>query len=289
MKVSELINSQSPFNNDLFLILEKISGKNKEFLLAHPNTLLTDIQINNFNNLKAKLNSGEPLSYIIGERYFYESKFKVDSHNLIPRNETEILVDLAFSEVKKIQSKNIKILEVGAGTGCISISLLKKISEELPEKNIKLDAIDINKNSIKLSKFNAKQILTLPQQKHIKFRTLSTPEIMRGSEYDIILSNPPYIPTKDYLELDPSVLNFEPRQALDGGEKGLDVYKEIMNSVKTNSKKSVTLLFEIYETEEFISGLKEMTREILPGSSIQIIKDLTGRNRFCSIQFTPDF
>ncbi len=285
MRISSLLlKSNLPHTQELQL-LEHITGKSKSYLLAHSEINLLNSQLREFNKLLSRLKNGEPLPYVIGTKYFYESKFIVNNKNLIPRNETELLVDLTIQEIKKIAKDTIKILEIGTGTGCIAISIAKFCNENLKDQKIEINAIDSNTESTNLARVNANNILTGKAKKYIKFLTITPLKLSKNTKYDIIVSNPPYIPTKDYLNLNSSVFNFEPREALDGGEDGLKIYREIFQYIAKQNNPHPILLLEIYEKKEFITNLRHTIQNTFPKSQISILNDLAGRQRFCKIVY----
>ena len=179
-------------------------------------------EINHILNDFERILKNEPIQYIIGNVNFYGNTFKCDNRALIPRPETEILVESVIQS--KIWSKEkISILEIGTGTGCISISLAK-----LREK-ISIDSIDISLKALDLAKQN---YLINNVKEPINFIHTDFENFKTTSIYDIIISNPPYISLKDWNDLNPSVKKYEPKSALIGGIDGT----EFINLIIIKSK-----------------------------------------------------
>lgn len=175
---------------------------------------------------------GKPLSAIFGFVEFYGMRFNVNRKVLAPRMETEILVEEVIKEANKI--KKCEVLDIGTGSGAISISVAKN-------SQAKVYAIDISKQAIEVAKENAKE-----NQAKVEF---ICSDIFMGlknrKKFDIIVSNPPYIPSKDIEELDEEVKKYDPRLALDGGKDGLDFYRKIVAEAPAHLKKNGLIFFEI--------------------------------------------
>lgn len=195
-----------------------------------PNTL-NEEQVKTLKNNLNEIKSGKPLAYILGKAPFFEFWFSVDESTLIPRFETELLVDKILKKCGKVEN-NFEILDLCAGSGAIGITLQKKL-------NCKVTLADINKNCLKQIKKNAEQNnanVKIVQSDMFKDIT---------QRFDLIVSNPPYIKTSEIQNLDQSVKNFEPHLALDGGVDGLDFYKIIASSAPKFLKENGLLALEI--------------------------------------------
>ncbi len=213
-------------------------------------------------NIK-RLISGEPASYIVGHREFMSLDFKVNSSTLIPRADTEILIE---ELIKIYQGKNPFIFEIGTGSGCIPVSLAYYI------KDARLLSCDISEKALETAKENAKNNGVDDRIAFIKHNILSGFPPLEETP-DCIVSNPPYIESNVIETLDKNVRNFEPLSALDGGVDGLDFYRSI---IKENPlKKGGVLAFEIgYNQGESVSDLMKSDY-----TDIRIIKDLGGNDR----------
>ena len=206
---------------DSELILSCVFGKERENFLLNNNYKLSSKKIKSFNHLilrRALLK--EPIAYLTKKKEFWSIKFSIDKGVLIPRPETEILVEKL---AKYYKDRNPFILDIGTGSGCIIISLLREL------KKSKGIAIDVSNNALKIAKKNSKIYDTLDRTKFIN----SSISKFERFKFDLIVSNPPYIARHQLKNLDEDVKNFEPKIALDGGNDGLDVIRKVIyKSVK---------------------------------------------------------
>lgn len=184
------------------------------------NTILNNEQINKLNNMILERKNHKPLDKIIGLKGFYCYDFFTTTDVLSPRPDTEVLVEEA---IKIIKENNFKtLLDLGTGSGCIVLSILAQCDK------IKATAVDISDKALKVAQKNAVNLNVADRCKFVNaswFETDFNDKI--SDKYDIIVSNPPYIPTEDIKTLEPEVKNFDPMLALDGGTDGLDSYKQI--------------------------------------------------------------
>lgn len=220
--------------------------------------------------VKRRINR-EPLQYIIGETEFYGLKFKVDPSVLIPRQETELLVEKAMEIAISQKLENPKILEVGTGSGCISISIASKLT-------CQIDAIDPSNDALKTARLNSDTNNTTEKVSFMKKDILSDFNNFNG--YDLIISNPPYIAKHEMETLMDEVKNFEPRKALTDNADGLVFYRKFIELAnKTNGK--VRMLAEIGDNK------KEEVENLLTESKIQkyeFFKDLLNIYRVVYIE-----
>ena len=225
MTPNELITKGSNFlkqNNikshmlDSELILSSVSGKEKEDFLFKNDFKLSIKQIKSFNQLiSRRAILKEPIAYLTNKKEFWSIKFNVDKAVLIPRPETEILVEKIINYYK---GRNPFILDIGTGSGCIIISLLREF------KKSKGIAIDISNKALKIAKRNSINYDTFDRLKFIN-SSIST---FDSFKFDLIVSNPPYIAQHQLKNLDEGIKNFEPKIALDGGNDGLDVLRKVI-------------------------------------------------------------
>ena len=206
---------------DSQLILSKILKKKREDILINLNKIINKKSIKEFNFLLSKRLKNEPIAYILGSKEFWKSKFLVNRSVLIPRPETEHLVEEILKIIKRNESK--KILDVGTGSGCIIISILK----ERPK--CRVTAVDISVKALNVAKSNAKMHHL---ENKIKFVNIDIDKF-QSSKYDLIVTNPPYIKLGDFKRLGDNIKLYEPKLALDGG---LDGYKEIRKIISKSSK-----------------------------------------------------
>ena len=217
---------------DSEILLSKILDKSREEVLINPDQNICEKNILLFNKLLFRRSKYEPIAYILKEKEFWSMKFDVNKDTLIPRPETELLVDILLRLYK---GKRITILDIGTGSGCIIISLLKNLNTS---SGI---GIDISKKAIFVAKRNA---LKHRLSDRIKFFNKSLEGVFYR-KFDLIVSNPPYIDRKDIRNLSEDIKKYEPRMALDGGNDGLDLIKKVIYKSKNILKVKGTLALEI--------------------------------------------
>lgn len=262
--VSELekVAGDSP-KADVDTILIKLLGLTRTEILRGEKELC-DKEQKVFEQAVKRLKSGEPVQYIVGECEFMSLPFAVNSSTLIPRADTEILVE----EIIRLYDNDgeINVMDIGTGTGCIAVSLAHYL------KKARVWAVDISRDAIDVAIKNANAAGVSQRVEFIRHDIMKGfPQIDAG--LDVIVSNPPYIPKEDCLQLDKKVKDFEPASALDGGEDGLDFYRQIVKVVKL--KENGVLAFEvgINQAEQVAQIMTERFCEI------RIIKDLSGIDR----------
>ena len=245
---------------DAWMLLEMAAKIDRNFYYMHMNAEITQEQLVEYESVLKKRSEHIPLQYITGETEFMGLPFKVNSSVLIPRQDTETLVEEALKVVKP----GIKVLDMCTGSGCIIISILHH------GKSLEGYASDISRHAINVAKENAKL-----NQVTVSFETGDLFDHIKG-KYDIIVSNPPYIRTEEIAKLMPEVQNFEPFNALDGKEDGLFFYRKIVEQADNYLNPGGHLLFEIghdqgQEVSELMvqAGFKD----------VRVIKDLAGKDR----------
>lgn len=235
-------------------------------------SVLRKDQEERLDNMKREKLKGEPVQYIIGNTGFYGSEFNVDKRAMIPRPETEILVDLVVAKAKGSARKALRVLDIGTGSGVIAISIAKNI------RGARVDAIDVSNDAINLAKDNAAKNFV---KKNIFFYEKDVFAFLKeaylnGERYDIIVSNPPYIKTSDLDSL-PDEVKREPMLALDGGEDGLRFYREIIRgSIDLLNDKGM-LFLEIGDGQR--SGIDEIFSKNKGFKNIAFEKDYVGTDR----------
>ena len=217
---------------DSELILSKILRISREKILVSSDKKLKNIHVLSFNKLLKRRLHSEPIAYILKRKEFFSKNFYVNKNTLIPRPDTELLVEKILKVNKK---KNPYILDIGTGSGCIILSLLQNI------ENSRGVAIDISKKALDLAKKNA-QKMKLNKKCNFIHRSI---EKISGYKFDLIVSNPPYIPRHQIKNLSKDIKQYEPRNALDGGNDGLDVIKKVIYKSTTILKKNGLLAIEI--------------------------------------------
>ena len=226
---------------DAELLLAKVLNKTREELLTNLNEYLDLNKLKKFKKLLKRRKRKEPIAYIFSRKEFWRYNFIVNRDVLIPRPETEIIIDEVLKLTRPNSSKYI--LDVGTGTGCIILSLVK---ERPKSRGI---ALDSSKNAIKTAVSNAK--LHHIQNK-IKFINIDVDKF-NYNKYDFIVSNPPYINDINFKRLDENVRVFEPKLALKAGIDGLKIIRKLILKSKKLLKKNGKLIFEIGENQKDIS------------------------------------
>jgi len=217
---------------DSEILLSKTLNKTREEILTNIDQKIDKKKVLLFKKYLQRRSKNEPIAYILGEKEFWSSTFYVNNNTLIPRPETELLVDKLLEFYR---NKNISILDIGTGSGCIIVSLLINLKKSIGfGVDISKDAISIaTKNSIKHKLAN-----------RIKFSTQSFEKIF-NKKFDLIVSNPPYIERKDIKNLIDDIKKYEPRMALDGGNDGLDLIRKVIYKSKDILKIKGMLALEI--------------------------------------------
>ena len=217
---------------DAELILSDIMGIRRELLIIKNDQIVSNKVITKFNHaIKRRLNN-EPVAYIIGEKEFWSKNFTVTRDTLIPRPETELLI---YKLIDLYKNKIINILDIGTGSGCILISILKELNKS---RGI---GIDISSKAIKTAKLNSKKFNLLNRA---KFKVCDMNKFNLG-KYDLIVSNPPYIPLKELKNLSRDITGYEPLKALNGGLDGCDLIRKVINRSSDLLKKNGVLAIEI--------------------------------------------
>ena len=220
---------------DSEILMSQIIKKDRKFVILNPKMELHNDSFISFKKLIQQRANGKPVAYLIGKKDFWKNEFSINDSALIPRPDTEIIVE----EVLKISKHKNKlhILEIGVGSGCILLSILNE------KKNFTGIGIDISKKCLDLSKKNALGIEVHNRVKFIK----SDVDNFNYGKYDLIISNPPYIKKLDLKYLDKDVINFEPKSALDGGLEGTSEIRKVINKsselIKINGKLVLEIAF----------------------------------------------
>ena len=220
-------------NLDCEVLLSNTINKDREYLILNLKQNLDKKYIDFFYNLIERRKKGEPVAYLINKKEFWKETFYVNKDVLIPRPDTEHLIE----EVIKYTDEDSKlhILDIGTGSGCILLSILSE------RKKFNGTGIDISKKSINISRYNAKK---LKLNNRTKFYVSDVDNFLIG-KYDIVISNPPYIENLSLKYLDRDVINFEPKLALDGGKDGFSEIIKVINKSSALIKKNGVFILEI--------------------------------------------
>ena len=257
-------NSES---SELFSIFcSSILGMDKFELRISQNNIISEEQTEVFKKLISELQSGKPYQQILGETEFYGLQFFVDENVLIPRPETEELLELTISEIQKRNLKNTKILDIGTGSGIIPIVLKNKFPQA------KVSAIDFSEKALETAKKNADF-----HKLDIKFIHQNYLQENLSEVYDVIISNPPYIGTDEETDIADSVKEFEPKMALfSPTSNALIFYEKIADDCKNHLAENGMVFLEI--NQKLGEETKALFTDVL--SEVYLVKDISGNDRF---------
>lgn len=263
--LKQLSNTSSKLDSEI--LLSKIIKKNRKYLILNSNEELKKENIKSFDYLVKRRKKGEPIAYLINKKEFWKQNFYINQNVLIPRPDTETLVE----ETLKLFNVNSKLnmLDIGTGSGCILLSILKE------RRNFFGTGIDISKKAINVARFNAKMHQL---SNRVKFYNSDVDKFLIG-KYDLVVSNPPYIKRQDLKYLEVDVKGFEPKLALDGGKDGFSKITKVISKTSTLLKKNGRFILEIG------FGQKNRILNILKQNNFfinKVLKDY-GKNDRCVI------
>jgi release factor glutamine methyltransferase len=218
---------------DTEILMAKVLVSDRKYIILNNHKNLNDNNLIHFNELIRQRANRKPIAYLLNKKFFWNNEFYVDKNTLIPRPDTEIVVEEILRLTKK--KNKISILDIGVGSGCILLTILKE------RKNFSGTGIDISKKSLDISRINAKN---LNVERRVKFYKSDIDKFTKG-KYDLIVSNPPYIKSCDLKYLERDVFNFEPKLALDGGLDGLSAIRKVINRSSELIKKNGKFILEI--------------------------------------------
>ena len=249
------------------ILVAELVNCNPLELLNHLDDYVSEEKVKLLKKEIEALKKNEPLQYVLGKVNFYGNEFYVDKRVLIPRFETEELVENTINYIKKFFTKPVDIIDLGCGSGVIGLTLEQKVSTN------SVDLVDISKEALEVTHKNCEKLNS--KANLIESDMLSSVE----KKYDVIISNPPYIKTNE--EIEDIVKNNEPHLALYAGEDGLDCYRKILKEASKNMKDKALIAFEIGCTQA--NDIKELVTSYLKDVKVEIKKDLSGRDRMCFI------
>ena len=257
-------NGIKSYKLDSELLMSQVFQKNRENIILNSNVKLSNKEIILYNNLIEQRKKKKPIAYIIGKKEFWKYEFDVTKDVLIPRPDTEIIIEQTLKLTKN--KSGLKILDIGVGSGCILLSILKE------RKNFYGSGIDICKKTLEICKINVKKLNLSDRIKLFK----SDVDNFNYGKYDLIVSNPPYIKKFDLKYLEKDVYGYEPILALDGGVDGLLGIKKVISNSSKFIKKNGILIIEIAfdQTDKVKKILKENGYFIK-----DVVKDLAKNNR----------
>tara|TARA_Y100001970_G_C14193397_1_gene836687 strand:- start:555 stop:1397 length:843 start_codon:yes stop_codon:yes gene_type:complete len=218
---------------DSEILMAKVLQKDRKYILLNPNDIIDEKSLISFKKLLKERSYRKPIAQIIKKKYFWNSEFYVNEHTLIPRPDTELIIENALKLT--INKNKLNILDIGVGSGCILLSILKQ------RQNFYGTGIDISKHCLNTCKLNA---INLGVYSRLKLYNSNVDKFNLG-KYDLIVSNPPYINKLNIKYLDMEVSNFEPKLALDGGLDGLSEIRKVINKSSDLIKKNGKFILEI--------------------------------------------
>lgn len=260
--------SVTPFL-DAQVLLAHTLGQPRSWVMAHPEYVLNDRQFQSLDRDVNRLEGGEALPYVIGHWEFFSLDFYVTRDVLIPRPETELLVERGI-EWLRLHSQARKAIDIGTGSGCIGISLATHISD------LMVLLTDVSSAALEVARINADQNNLCDR---LEFQQADLLEGVDGS-FDLICANLPYIPSQTLRALD--VFKKEPRQALDGGKDGTSVIARLLEQARNVLTPGGLMLLEIEATQG--DQVKSLAQHLYPASKIRILKDLSDRDRCVQVE-----
>jgi len=268
--VLAIVYGQTEIDSFLYILIDYKLRLSKMDFILNPNTVVSDKDVLFFESAIQKLKEEQPIQYILGETEFYGLPFKVTENTLIPRPETEELVDWILKDQALVDNDDLRILDIGTGSGCIPISLAKNLSK------VKVTTVDVSEEAVKVAKVNAKQ-----NKVDVDFvnDSILNPKIVNDSKYifDVIVSNPPYVRNLEKQEIKKNVLAHEPHLALFvEDDDALIFYRKIAEFALMHLRREGVLYFEInqYLGEETVELIKKIGFE-----TVELRKDMSGNDR----------
>lgn len=259
------------------ILLSHILKCSREYLIAHPEARVSRVAYRKLLGLCKKRNKGIPLAYIIQHKEFFGLDFYVDLRVLIPRPETELLVEEVIEKVKskKLKVKSPLICDVGTGSGCIAIAL----SKHLP--NVQITATDISRDALAVARKNAKRHHVYKRIKFVQSDLLENVIVMpsnHDNHVDIIVANLPYVPCREAHLVDQQVKKHEPKSALWGGQDGLKFLRQFLNQVKrlAHPPRYIVCEFGFFMKKE----VQKLIESIFKKPRVVYKKDLSGHDRY---------
>lgn len=259
---------------DAQIILAHVLDKNRSWLFAHHDYELSDREAEEYTELIARRARREPVAYLIGRKEFYGLEFQVDQRVLIPRPETELLVDGVLGQINGRAKAKLVVADVGTGSGAIAIS----VAVNAP--NSRVYGLDVSEDALAVARQNAEKLDDRDQVTLLRSDLLSAlPE-----PADLIVANLPYIASKEYTQLDPDIRDYEPRLALEAGSEGLDAIDRLLAQASDYLKPDGAVLLEIGHDQA--KAVEKRAHEMVPKPSyVGLRRDYSGHVRMVTLEF----
>lgn len=268
-----LAQSSDSARADAYLLLAHLLKRDRAWLLAHGEAYLAHAQVERFEELCAKREAGMPVAYLLGSAMFFGREFTVSDAVLVPRPESEHLIDAALAyllERKGTTTAMPRVLDVGTGSGALGCTM----AAEIAQANV--ECVDISPMALAMAHHNARR-LHVHRQMRFYLGDLLAPLGERA--FDLVLANLPYVPSHE-IAPPPDPVSFEPRLALDGGPDGLDLYRRLLADLPRYLAPQALVLCEAAPSS--MPGLCELLAQALPRARITVGSDFGGRERFAS-------
>jgi release factor glutamine methyltransferase len=282
MNLKQIIQQSSLSHLEAEILIAFILKKEREFIIIHPEYKVTTTQTRAFTLAEKKRLANWPISYITGSKEFYGLDFQVNKNVLVPRPETEMIVDILLEQIK-VQTEKLSFIDIGTGSGAIIVSLAKNCLLKYPVKyeQHSFTALDISRAALKVARQNAQQQKLDKKISFIKSDLLNSlkSENLIGQNL-VIAANLPYL-TPAQVKAEPSI-SCEPKLALEAGKDGLKYYRQLLKDLKKIKFTSLFLILEI--DPEQTKEIKEIIKKQLLKSRLKIIKDLRKNNRFAIVE-----
>jgi len=249
---------------DIQILMTTALKKDRKFIILNPTKKISNQSLKYFNSLVIQRSKGKPVAYLIKKKYFWKYEFILSKDVLIPRPDTEVIVEQVLKLTRNKQ--RLSLLDVGIGSGCILLSILKE------KKNFYGTGVDISKKSLNICRINSQNLDIINRLKLFK----SDIDNFHLGKYDLIISNPPYIRKHDLKYLERDVIGYEPMKALNGGIDGLSEIKKVINRSSELIKKCGFLVLEINYNQ------KRIVKELLENKGFfikKVVKDLSNNDR----------
>ncbi len=257
---------------DSEILLSEAIKKSREFILLNSNFKISEKDYSLFEEMVDLRSKGKPIAYLTRRKFFWKDEFLINENVLIPRPDTEIIIEQVLKLYKK--KNKINFLDIGFGSGCIILSILKE------KKNFRATGIDISNYALKVCKINAYKLWVNNRVKLIK----SNIDKFNVGKYDLVISNPPYIKNLDFKYLEKDLVNYEPKIALDGGLDGLSEIRKVIKKSSGLVKIGGKLILEIAFNQK-----KEVKKLLVKNGFYvnSVVKDLANNDR-CIISTRTD-